>query len=183
MRNLLSPSRRHAAFGVQALNHLEIVHRVARRLTHSASDADDLTQETYARALRSSHRFQWGTNLKAWLLTILKNTDRNRRRDASRAIVQFDGQKVDRLAEVRAAGTTPEQRLLDDALAAGLRAGLESLPPALRDTLWLCDVDELSYAEIAALLRIPVGTVMSRVFRARRLLYARLSKRNTRHAN
>lgn len=152
------------------------VQRAARRLTRNASDAEDLVQETYVRALRSAEQFRAGTNLKAWLLTILRHVHLNRRRQAARAIVEVDEAKVDRFAEAAEHGDTPERRLLGRVLDGRLRAAHESLPLALRQTLWLRDVEGLSYAEIAGRLGIPLGTVMSRLARARQLLYKRVNE-------
>lgn len=162
-------------FDADALSHREGVYHAAHRLTGNVSDAEDLAQETYLRALRASHRFQLGTDLRAWLFTILRNLHRNRRRNAARTIVEFNGQKVDQLSELKEGSETPEEALLKKAGNADLRAALESLPNALRETVWLSDVEELPYAEIARRLRIPVGTVMSRVFKARQRLYERLT--------
>jgi len=172
------PQRRvpdRGAFDTELLALFGSVYRTARRLTKNAADADDLTQETYARALGASGRFQWGTNLKAWLFTILRNVNRNGKRDRARAIVVVDGEAVDRFDGAGAASETPEARLLRDALSRDLRAAIESLPRALGQTMWLRDVEELSYAEIATRLDIPIGTVMSRLSRARDLLYRRLA--------
>ena len=107
--------------------------------------------------------------------TILRNLVRNRRRRAARAIVEFDGRKLDQYSELTQERETPEHALLKKAGNADLQAAFESLPRALRETVWLSDVEELPYAEIARRLGIPVGTVMSRVFRARQRLYARLT--------
>ena len=161
------------AFDTELLALFGTVYRTARRLTKNVADADDLAQETYARALGASGRFQWGTNLKAWLFTILRNIHRNRTRDQARSIVVIDGEAVDQFAG--AASETPEDRLLRDALGRDVRAAIESLPRALGQTLWLREVEELSYAEIAKRLDIPIGTVMSRLSRARELLYRRLA--------
>jgi RNA polymerase sigma-70 factor (ECF subfamily) len=165
------------AFDTASIAHFGSLYRTALRLTKNAADAEDLTQETYARALRASGQFQWGTNLKAWLFTILRNADRNRRRDAGRAIVIVDNQAVAASDACDEAAKTPEAQLLRDVLDSDLQAALESLPRAQRDTLWLREVDELSYAEIAQRLEIPVGTVMSRLAHARELLYRNLTKR------
>ncbi len=163
------------AFDSALLAHLGSVYRTALRLTKNSADAEDLTQETYARALGASGRFQWGTNLKAWLFTILRNVDRNRKRDRARAIVVVDGKAVDQFDGASAASETPEARLLRDAMSRDLRAAIESLPSALGQTVWLRDVEDLSYAEIAQRLDVPIGTVMSRLSRARDLLYLRLA--------
>jgi RNA polymerase sigma-70 factor (ECF subfamily) len=167
--------RDRGAFDIEALALFGSVYRTALRLTKNAADADDLTQETYARALRASGRFQWGTNLKAWLFTILRNVNRNRKRDRARAIVVVDGEAVDQFDGSGGASDTPESLLLRDALSRDVRAAIESLPRALGQTMWLRDVEGLSYAEIATRLDIPIGTVMSRLSRARELLYRRLA--------
>jgi RNA polymerase sigma-70 factor (ECF subfamily) len=165
------------AFHTETLALFGSVHRVARRLTRSTADAEDLTQETYVRALGAFGSFQWGTNLKAWLFTILRNINRNRTRDRARAIVVVDGDAVERFDGADASGDTPEARLIRTAESRDLRAAIDSLPPALRQTVWLRDVEELSYAEIAKRLNIPIGTVMSRLSRARELLYRRMTER------
>jgi RNA polymerase sigma-70 factor, ECF subfamily len=164
------------AFDRQAVEHLPSLQRAARRLTRNAPEAEDLVQETYVRALRSFGHFRAGTNLKAWLLTILRHAHLNRLRDSARAIVEVDEAKVERFATIAKDGSTPEQRLLENALDDELRIAHASLPLSLRQTLWLRDIEELPYAEIAKRLGIPIGTVMSRLSRARRLLYARLAR-------
>lgn len=166
---------RPEAFDREAVAQFAGVQRAARRLTGNVSEAEDLVQETYVRALRGANQFHAGTNFKAWLLTILRHVHLNRRRQAARAIVEVDEAKVDRFAEAAAHGDTPERRLLSRVLDERLRAAHESLPLSLRQTLWLRDMEGLSYAEIAGRLGIPVGTVMSRLARARQLLYKRVN--------
>jgi RNA polymerase sigma-70 factor (ECF subfamily) len=152
------------------------MYRTALRLTKNAADAEDLTQETYARALRASGQFRWGTNLKAWLFAILRNVNRNRRRAARRDIVIVDPAAA-ASETVADAAPSPEAVLLRSVVDRELQAALESLPPKLREPLWLRDVEALSYAEIASRLRIPIGTVMSRLSRARELVYQRVTGR------
>lgn len=159
------------AFRVETLALFGSVYRVARRLTKNTADAEDLTQETYVRALGAAGSFQVGTNLKSWLFTILRNANRNRMRDRARAIVVVDDDAVNRFDGV-ASGDTPEALLLRNAESRDLRAAIESLPPALHQTVWLRDIEELPYAEIASRLGIPIGTVMSRLSRAREKLRA-----------
>lgn len=154
---------------------MAFIRRAASRLTRSASDADDLVQETYVRALRGSARFRSGTNLKAWLLTILRHAHLNRRRQAARAIVDIDEATVHRFAQDAEDGDTPERQFLSRVLDDELRAAHASLPLLLRQTLWLRDVEGLPYAEVARRMEIPIGTVMSRLSRARQLLYRRVS--------
>ena len=161
----------HGAFHTEVLAHFGSVYRTALRLTRNTADAEDLTQETYARALGASGRFRWGTNLKAWLFTILRNINRNRKRDRARAIVMVNGEAVEEFDGASEAGETPEDQLLREGLRRDVRAAIESLPRALGQTVWLRDIEGLPYAEIARRLDIPIGTVMSRLSRARELLY------------
>jgi RNA polymerase sigma-70 factor (ECF subfamily) len=164
-------------FAREALALLEPLFATALRLTRNRSDAEDLVQDTYVKAFRFADRFERGTNLKAWLYTILHNTWRNRRRDASRDTVEVDSERVERAAALdgSAAADTPEHILLRATLDADLQAALDELPDAFREAVWLRDVEEFSYAEIAEMLGIPIGTVMSRISRGRRLLFERLS--------
>jgi RNA polymerase sigma-70 factor, ECF subfamily len=163
------------AFHTETLSLFGSVYRVARRLTKNTPDAEDLTQETYVRALGAVGSFRLGTNLKSWLFTILRNINRNRLRDRARAVVVVDGDAVERFDAADDASETPEARLLRHAEVRHLQAAIESLRPALRQTVWLRDIEELSYAEIARRLDIPIGTVMSRLSRARELLYRRMT--------
>ena len=162
----------------RALAFLEPLYATALRLTRNRADAEDLVQDTFVKAIRSSHRFAAGTNLKAWLYTIMLNTWRNRRRDAARAPVDVDSPRVEEAAAGShgpSAQDTPEQILLRATVREDLQAALDSLPDVFREAVWLRDVEEFSYAEIAGMLNIPIGTVMSRISRGRRLLFERLS--------
>jgi RNA polymerase sigma-70 factor, ECF subfamily len=170
------------AFAGEALGFLDPLYATALRLTRNRADAEDLVQDTYVKALRFERRFERGTNLKAWLYTILHNTWRNRRRDAARDTVEVDSALVEKVVEEAAAASTgpavldtPERILLRSTLDADLQAALDALPDAFREAVWLRDVEEFSYAEIAEMLGIPMGTVMSRISRGRRLLFERLS--------
>jgi len=176
---------RAASFETEALAAVDSLYRAALRLTHVPADAEDLVQETYLKAFRAADRFEPGTNLKAWLFTILHNTARNRARDRAREAVTYDSETVDRAADMPpdiGAGRfvdTPETLLLRDVLDPELKAAIEELPEAFRQAVWLRDVEEFSYAEIAEMLAIPVGTVMSRISRGRRMLFDRLSVSRT----
>jgi len=173
-RHQRAPDRE--AFRTETLALFGSVYRVARRLTKTTADAEDLTQETYVRALGAVGSFQLGTNLKSWLFTILRNINRNRARDRAREIVVVDGDAVQQFDGADASHDTPEARLLRNAASRDLRAAVDSLSPALRQIVWLRDIEELSYAEIARRLNIPIGTVMSRLSRARALLYRRMTE-------
>jgi RNA polymerase sigma-70 factor, ECF subfamily len=170
-------SSRSASFEAEALTHLDSLYRAALRLTRAPADAEDLVQETYLKAFRASESFEPDTNLRAWLFTILHNTARNRARDRAREHVTIDSDAVDRAADTRpGSADTPEMLLLRDTLAPELQAAIDALPDAFRQAVWLRDVEEFSYAEIAAMLEIPLGTVMSRISRGRRMLFDRLKE-------
>jgi len=163
------------AVGVSVVEHLHGLQRLSSRLSSNQADAEDLVQDACVNALRGSARFTPGTNLGAWLRTIVRNLASNRRRDRVRARVQADEEQMAAAAATRAApGVSPEDTLLGRAADLRLRTALESMPKGLRDAVWLRDVEDLSYAEIADRLRIPKGTVMSRISRGRRLLHDRL---------
>lgn len=173
-----------ASFEAEALASLDSLYRTALRLTRVPADAEDLVQETYLKAFRAADRFEPGTNLRAWLFTILHNTARNRARDRARDTVAIDSEAVERAADMTPFGSrtgpeTPESLLLRDTLAPDLQAAIDALPDAFRQAVWLRDVEEFSYAEIAQMLDVPVGTVMSRISRGRHLLYDRLNHLRT----
>ena len=166
---------RSPAFDDEAIDHLGGMRKLSLRLARNRTDADDLVQDAYLHALRSSDRFAPGTNLRAWLRTIITNLAKNRRRDHVRARVHADEQVLASAAvSYVSTEASPEQRLLSDVIGPRLQTALESMSKELRDAVWLRDVEELSYAEIARRLRVPLGTVMSRISRGRRLLHDRL---------
>src|SRR5258706_12929235 len=165
-------------FEAEALASLDSLYRAALRLTRKSADAEDLVQDTYLKAFRAADSFEPGTNLRAWLFTILHNTARNLARDRARDTVSVDSEVVDRAAEVPSIGgviETPETRLMRETLAPELQAALDALPEAFREAVWSRDVEEFSYAEIAGMLSLPIRTVMSRISRGRRLLFERLN--------
>jgi RNA polymerase sigma-70 factor, ECF subfamily len=162
-------------FTREALSYIDSLYGTALRLTRRPADAEDLVQDTYLKAFRAAGQFERGTNLKAWLFTILHNTFRNMRRHDVRSPVDVDSETVERAADVVAEEHTPEQLLTRATLDADLQAALDALPEAFRQAVWLRDVEEFSYAEIARIIGAPIGTVMSRISRGRRMLYARLS--------
>jgi len=175
--------RQTAPFEAEALGYIDSLYRTALRLTRNPADAEDLVQETYLKAFRAASTFEPGTNLRAWLFTILHNAARNRARDRARDMVTVDSETVERVSEappaavrdIAGAGETPESLLLRETLDPDLQAALDALPEAFRQAVWLRDVEEFSYAEIAEMLSIPLGTVMSRISRGRRMLFERLS--------
>lgn len=166
---------RREQFEQEALAHLDTVYRVALRLAGDESDAEDLVQETMLKAFRAWHQYQPGTNAKAWLLTILRHTFINQYRTRRRRPDTVDVGELERFTVFRdVQDADPEgtffDRLVDDDV---LRA-IDDLPDEFRDTVVLSDVEGLSYAEIARVTGVPVGTVKSRLFRGRQHLQRRL---------
>jgi RNA polymerase sigma-70 factor (ECF subfamily) len=177
-RRLASSARgARPGFETDALSHIDSLYGTALRLTRNEADAQDLVQDTYVKAFRNSKQFKPGTNLKAWLFTILHNTFRNRRRDTGRDPVAVDSQQVEQSANPDPAAT-PEEQMVRSAMGPDLQAALDALPDAFREAVWLRDVEEFPYAEIAEMLGVPVGTVMSRISRGRRMLYESLSPKH-----
>ena len=166
-------------FAREALSHIDSLYGTAMRLTRRPADAEDLVQDTYLKAFRASGQFERGTNLKAWLFTILHNTFRNMRRHDGRNPIDTDSEAVEQAMDTTATNQTPEQLLTRATLDADLQAALDALPDAFRQAVWLRDVEEFSYAEIARMIEVPIGTVMSRISRGRRLLYDRLAASRT----
>lgn len=167
---------RLSGFSNEALAHLDALYATARRLTRDPAEAEDLVHDTYVKALRHQKQFHAGTSLRAWLLTILHNTFLNdvRRRKGS----PVDDRVADADAEADrqpALGPSPEERLVARATAAEVDEALAALPEGYREAVWLRDAQELTYAEIAEVLDVPLGTVMSRIARGRRLLHQRLA--------
>jgi RNA polymerase sigma-70 factor, ECF subfamily len=162
-------------FAREALSHIDSLYGTALRLTRRPADAEDLVQETFLKAFRSADQFERGTNLKAWLFTILYNTFRNIRRHDGRNPIEVDSEVVEQAIDVAGQDQTPEQLLTRATLDADLQAALDALPDAFRQAVWLRDVEEFSYAEIAKMIDVPIGTVMSRISRGRRMLFEHLA--------
>jgi RNA polymerase sigma-70 factor (ECF subfamily) len=161
-------------FAQEALSYVDSLYGTALRLTRHVPDAEDLVQDTFLKAFRAESQFQRGTNLKAWLYTILHNTFRNRLRDAGRSPIDVDSEVVEQAMDTGAERQSPEALLARATLDADLQAALDALPDAFRQAVWLRDVEEFSYAEIADIVGVPIGTVMSRISRGRRLLHDKL---------
>jgi RNA polymerase sigma-70 factor (ECF subfamily) len=176
----ISPMDRNESFQQEALPHLDAVYRFALRLSGSVADAEDLVQETFLRAFRAWDQYTPGTRAKSWLFTICRNVFlRQRKRERRREeTVRDAAAEVDtkglQTGEIPVFTTAyqydPEGQFFGDIVDGGILAAIERLPEDFRDTVVLSDLEGLSYAEIAELLVIPVGTVKSRLFRGRRLL-------------
>ena len=181
-RKLAEDARDRVRFEEEALDLSDQVYRVARRLVSSREEAEDLMQETYARAFRSWRSFQPGTNLRAWLLRILTNLniDRGRRQQRTpdtQPLEEGDYFLYNRLEETVPDRNPDEERVLerlsqDDAVSA-----LSAVPHDFRDAIVLVDIGEFSYQDAAQILDVPVGTVMSRLHRGRRILKRELAER------
>ena len=171
-----------AAFEQDALALLDRLYSAALRLTRNDADAQDLVQDTYLKALRSSGQFEAGTNLRGWMFTILHNTFLNQRRDRGRSPIDADSDAVEQAPDPRLEATNPEALLLRETMDADLQAALDNLPAAYREAVWLRDVEQFSYEEIAGIIGVPIGTVMSRISRGRRALYDDLVSRSGEYA-
>jgi RNA polymerase sigma-70 factor (ECF subfamily) len=165
--------RDRTRFEEEALMHAEQLYRIALRLTGSPQSAEDLVQDTYLRAFRAWESYKPGTNLAAWLATIMRNANLDELRRQSRRPVQQpldddgDYYLYNRLAE---SGPQPQDEVLARLSGNAIVSAVGDLPPNFREVVVLVDVGDFSYADAADILGIPIGTVMSRLYRGRRLL-------------
>ena len=168
-------------FEQTALVHLDFLYNLGLKITRNEDDAQDLVQETFLRAYRFFDKFERGTNIKAWLFKILTNTviNRYRRRVKERTVVEGSEREtvherfISRDATDYAAN--PEQYFFDHLLSDDILGAIDQLPLDFRMVVILADLQEFSYKEIAEILGCPVGTVMSRLYRGRKLLQKMLS--------
>jgi RNA polymerase sigma-70 factor (ECF subfamily) len=164
------------SFEVEMLGHLDTLYGVSCRMTKSTAEAEDLVQDTVVKAMRARDQFQPGTNLKAWLLRILTNTFINRYRRGGLERDLLDGPDADSLTDAWVGATTlramrdPETQALSPLVEAEVQRALDELPAEFRLAVVLSDIEELSYKEIADAMGCPIGTVMSRLHRGRRML-------------
>ncbi len=171
-----------ATFADQAMPLMDGLYSAALRMTRNPADAEDLVQETYLKAYRAFHTFQEGTNLKAWLYRILTNTYINTYRAKKRRPDETDLDEVEDLylyrrlggLEGATAGRSAEEELLDHITDSEVKDALEALPEQFRMAVLLADVEGFAYKEIAEILDIPIGTVMSRLHRGRKAMQKQL---------
>ncbi len=171
-----------ATFAEQAMPLMDGLYGAALRMTRNPADAEDLVQETYLKAYRAFASFQEGTNLKAWLYRILTNTYINIYRAKKRRPDETDLDEVEDLylyrrlggLEGATAGRSAEEELLDHLTDSEVKDALEALPEQFRMAVLLADVEGFAYKEIAAILDIPIGTVMSRLHRGRKAMQKQL---------
>jgi RNA polymerase sigma-70 factor, ECF subfamily len=179
-QRLATEARDRVRFEEDALALSDQVYRVARHLASSREDADELMQETYARAFRSWRSFTPGTNMRAWLLRILTNLniDRGRRQQRSPQMQPLEANDYflyDRLAE-NGDGDSDEDKVVERLSQDDIVTALSAVPHDFRDVIVLVDLGDFSYADAAQILDIPVGTVMSRLHRGRRILKRELAE-------
>jgi RNA polymerase sigma-70 factor (ECF subfamily) len=170
---MAEPSAPGRSFDQEALPHLDTLYRVALRLTADPTLAEDLVQDTMLKAYRSWRQYQPGTNARGWLLTILRNTFINDYRRRKHEPVAMDLEAVEPHALYRSIQETdPEGTFFSQIVDAKVLQAIDALPTEFREVLALSDIEGMRYGEIAEALKIPVGTVKSRLFRARRQLQA-----------
>jgi RNA polymerase sigma-70 factor, ECF subfamily len=178
-RQVAEEARDRVRFEEEVLELADQVYRVARRLVSTREEAEDLVQDTYARAFRSWRSFTPGTNLRAWLLRILTNLNIDRGRRQQRApdtqpLEEGDYFLYNRLEE--SGGADGEERVVERLSQDGVVDALSAVPHDFRDVIVLVDIGEFSYQEAAQILDIPIGTVMSRLHRGRRILKSELAE-------
>ena len=157
------------AFEEEALPHLSDLFRVAVWLVRDMAEAEDLVQETFTEALKSFHRYEIGTNCKAWMTTIMYHLNSKRKRKLGRMQMVEDADNM--LAETLVFEPPVPQKITDE----DVLSALEKIPPLFRDVIILADVEEFAYREIAEILAVPIGTVMSRLHRGRKILRGELT--------
>ncbi len=179
---LLGKSKNEAKreFEKACIEHLDALYGGALKLTRSATEADELVQETYLKAFRFAHKFEWGTNLKAWLFRIMSNTFINdyrhrthERRYVERAATESLYDEVMN-TEAQAFAANPENHIFNKFLMEDLERALDDLPEDFKMVVILADMQGFSYKEVAEIIGCPIGTVMSRLHRGRRLLQREL---------
>jgi RNA polymerase sigma-70 factor, ECF subfamily len=180
-RRLAEVARDRVRFEEEALELSDQVYRVARRLVGSREEAEDLMQETYARAFRSWRQYQPGTNLRAWLLRILTNLNIDRGRRVQRQpdvqpLEEGDYYLYNRLESSLSDQNPDEERVLERLSQNSVVDALADVPHDFRDVVVLVDIGDFSYADAAQILDIPLGTVMSRLHRGRRALKQNLAQ-------
>src|SRR5947207_3792160 len=181
-RKVAAEARNRVRFEEEALALSDQVYRVARRLVSTREQAEDLVQETYARAFRSWRSFTPGTNLRAWLLRILTNLNIDRGRRKQRApdeqpLEEGDYFLYNKLEQASRDGNVDEERVVERLSQDDIVGALSAVPHDFRDVVVLVDIGDFTYQDAAQILDIPIGTVMSRLHRGRRILKGALAEK------
>jgi RNA polymerase sigma-70 factor (ECF subfamily) len=170
----------YADFEAEAIPHMDSLYNFALKMTRNSDDADDLIQETYLKSFRFFDKFEKGTNCKAWLFSIMKNTYINKYRKQSREPVKVDYDDIENFYEnIKSSHVNSshlEKELMDNLLDDEVTEAIASLPDDFKTVIILCDLEGLTYEEIADFLDCPIGTVRSRLHRARKILFTKLYK-------
>ena len=173
-----STKKKHTEFEAEALPHMDVLYNFALRTTGNEDDARDLLQETYLKAYRFWDKYEKGTNIRAWLFRIMKNSYINRYRKETKEPDKVDYEDIENFYNtIRAESTDPndlQEKLYGNLLGDEVTKALQSLPDDFRTVVILCDIEGLTYEEIAEFVDCPIGTVRSRLHRGRKLLQAKL---------
>ena len=173
-----SAKKKQSEFEAEALPHMDVLYNFALRTTGNQDDARDLLQETYLKAYRFWEKYEKGTNIRAWLFRIMKNSYINRYRKETKEPDKVDYEEIENFYNlIRAESTNPndlQEKLFGSLLGDEVSKALESLPDDFRTVVILSDIEGLTYEEIAEFVECPIGTVRSRLHRGRKLLQARL---------
>lgn len=180
-RRVASEARDRVRFEEEALGFADQVYRVARRLVGSREEAEDLVQDTYARAFRSWRSYTPGTNMRAWLLRILTNLNLDRGRKIQRTpdtqpLEEGDYYLANKLAAAEGEQVLDQDRVVEKLSQDSVVNALAAVPHNFRDVVVLVDIGDFSYADAAQILDVPIGTVMSRLHRGRRILKQQLAE-------
>jgi RNA polymerase sigma-70 factor (ECF subfamily) len=173
-----STKKKHTEFEAEALPHMDVLYNFALRTTGNQDDARDLLQETFLKAYRFWDKYEKGTNIRAWLFRIMKNSYINRYRKETKEPDKVDYEDIENFYNViRAESTDPndlQEQLYGNLLGDEVTKALQSLPDDFRTVVILCDIEGLTYEEIAEFVECPIGTVRSRLHRGRKLLQEKL---------
>ncbi len=173
-----STQKKQKEFEEEAIPHMDVLYNFALRTTGNEDDARDLLQETYLKAYRFWDKYEKGTNIRAWLFRIMKNSYINRYRKETKEPDKVDYEDIENFYNsIRAESTDPndlQEKLFGNLLGDEVAKALESLPDDFRTVVILCDIESLTYEEIAEFIERPVGTVRSRLHRGRKMLQAKL---------
>ncbi len=180
-RRIAAEARDRARFEEEALGLADQVYRVARRLVGSREEAEDLVQETYARAFRSWRSFTPGTNMRAWLLRILTNLNVDRGRRIQRTpqtqpLEETDYYLANKLASTAGEEALEQEQVVERMSQDSVVTALSEISPQFREVVVLVDIGDFTYADAAQILDVPIGTVMSRLHRGRRALKQKLAE-------